>query len=301
MSQSSYRSLSFTIIKDAEFNCCVDEITYLLNNHDAPPEALLITGDPGNGKTLVGEYVATKYNPAEEPEISRKVIIVIKQIESISMSSFFEALLEALGDPSPAQGKLAEKKSRIKKLSESLGLRVVILDEFHDMLPRAIHERAASIKFTKWLMVWLGVHVVMMGLPECKNIIAYSAQIETRLRRVIELRSFSLKDDIETKRFASFMLALFKVSPKAVENFFDSRGEMLKRFILATKGNKRIIKRLLISSIERSEPSSQITIKKLHDAWLIEASKTDPYSKGVKPFKDSIEKIDRALLDAGLM
>lgn len=298
---NSIKSLHNTIIKDNDFNFCVDEITYFLKNPDGVPEALLIVGEPGCGKTFVGEYVVDRFNPAEEVEISKKSVIMIRQIENISLKSFYEALLDALGDPSPTQGKLTDKKMRIIKLKERLGLLVVILDEFHDMLPRTVHERSTSIKFTKWLMVDLKVSVIMMGLPDCLSIIEYSSQIETRLRRVIELRHFSLSDEAETKRFAGFMRALFKSVERSIDNFFDANGELLRRFVLASRGNKRIIKRLLKTAMERSEISTKITLTSLHEAWLLEASKKDPFFKSTMPFKSNIERVNKSLQEAGLM
>lgn len=298
---SALNALSNNIIKDHDFNLCVEEMKSLIERSDGVCEALLIVGEPGCGKTFVAEYVLQKFNPAVDAEISKKSILMIRQIESISIAAFYEALLNAMGDPLPSQGKLSDKKARIIKLKERLGVVCVLLDEFHDMLPSTVHERSVSIKFTKWLMVELKVNVVMLGLPECLQVIRYSSQLETRIRRVIRLYHFSLVDDEQAKRFGSFMRALFKFSPKTIDNFFDKSGEMLKRFMLATQGNKRIIKRLLKIAVEKSSSSNGVSLISLHEAWLFESSKVFFESKQVAPFRANIEQVNNALNEQGLM
>jgi Cdc6-like AAA superfamily ATPase len=295
------KTFSEAMVHDSDFINSIKEIEYVMNQQACTPEALLIVGESGVGKTSIVEHVDKKYQVPESRELSPRPVAFIRQIETISIGSFQEALLAALHDLNPSKGTLTEKKLRIMRYKETLGLILVILDEFHDMLPKTIHERSVSVKFVKWLIVELKVSVVMVGLPACTEIINLSDQIGSRVRRVININHFSLASEAETFRFASFLKSLMKKHPKDIKDLLDESGDGLKRLLLASGGNKRIIKRLLKSAFDLNPQTKEVNFNLLHEAWIIESSKIETKNKKISPFKSSINLINKELLERGLM
>lgn len=295
-------SFQTTLVYQEDFNKALTAIKFVHDYQAICPKCLFIVAESGVGKTSLFERYIESTSTVETAELTPKPAILVKQMAALSKEAFVTALLEKLGDPDPTTGKYLTKCHRLKILKNELGLQVVIIDELHDLFPTySVHDRSKIIVFIKWLLNDLQVSVVLGGDSRTKNIIYVDNQIKTRTTEVIERFPFSMKDDNETIRYAQFIKMIMRMYPAKINGLFSDSSEGIKRLLLATGGNNRVFKNLLVTAFKLSDSKTTISQQTLHLAWLMEASKEGDIGEKILPYKSTLNAVNNELIRLGLL
>lgn len=281
----------------------IEDLEHLLDSHCDTPRMIIVSGEAGTGKTVLlktfVERNKTKYSTKEQ---HLNVIMLNVSTQNKSCDDLAVEILKQLGDIAPTYGNFSKKKQRIERIFLELNVMMVIIDEFHDLIPRSqMDGNNKIIRFIKWLLLnnTHPVSLVLSGCPEIEELIHVDAQIETRCNNLIKLNAYRFISEQDQTEFMILIKSLLKYFPKEI-NVDLTQRLTYKRFILASKGIPRIITAILKRSIELSESDSTVTLKILDKAW----DKTTNYPaehKKVRPFLAPEESIDNKLNELGIM
>ena len=259
------------IVRSAEFVEAVADFESLVQMHDPDdPRAMIISGNAGVGKTALLKTMVKQFAcKADSDAISSQKVVMIKvTTQNKSLSDFAAAILKSLGDPTPTYGSYERKKERIEVLLKAQGVIVVIIDEFHDMIPKSrMDKNSRIVQAVKWLFLneMNPVSVVLAGTTEIEQLLNFDQQINSRCTNLIRLHPFSMFNLDESQRYLSFAKSIVSYMPSKVipaENVF-----FYKRLLLASDGNCRVLKNILVKAIEITPPHEPITMDTMHQAW----------------------------------
>jgi len=238
---------------------------------DRMPNYLLV-GDTNNGKTSIlrefeSRYVVTNV-PPDGPAL--KVLYMqtpAKADESRLYSKILENLNVAHNDSDIASNKLKQVKYHIK----SLGLKVLIIDELHNISPATANRQREFLTTLKFLCNELMISIIAAGIPEVLNVITYDPQLANRFE-TIRLPTW----DNKKEEFISFIKAYEQRLPlKKASNIGTNRelagkiwkmGEGLigeyvtilkKAAVLAVRSGEEKITMAILDKIDYERPSDR--------------------------------------------
>lgn len=163
-----------------------------------------LAGPPSSGKTTVAQELLARYPATRIDGVLVSEVVYVMVREKGKLSSLFEDLLAALGDPLPMLGTQDAKRARLGKLLRAAGVRLVILDEPHHFTD----ERAQSIwvavmQFMKFLQQW-GISVMLMGVKALDRQVTISDEIERRFRVGYCLADYDIGNSAELAQLRDF-------------------------------------------------------------------------------------------------
>jgi len=289
------------LVQDSDYMHAWSALEYTHMAQTIDPRCMLLIGHSGDGKTSILTRYQASCAVKKRHELSPQHVVLVTATSKLSVHNFASRVLRALGDPAPNTGTFASKEERLQCYKQKLGLELVIIDEFHDLLPKGYYDmRSGIVKFIKWLMVELKVSVIMSGLPLSEEILSIDEQIETRCNDIVEFTRFSMCNKEQTQRYASFIKSLMSEFPTSIKGLFSSDGSGLLRLLLATHGNKRRLKDLLIYAIQATPESDSTTQAILHDAWTHTVSRMIRNEAKALPFSSTLKQVKSSLVDLGL-
>lgn len=295
---------SEVVIPTAQTKYGMGELECLLDSHCDTPRMIIVSGEPGTGKTiLLKTFVARNKSKYATEEQHKNVIMLNVSTQNKSCDDLAVEILKQLGDIAPTLGTFSKKKLRIEKLLSSLNVMLIIIDEFHDLIPKSkMDGNNKVIRFIKWLLLnnTHPVSLVLAGCTEIEELIYVDSQIETRCNDIIKMKSYKFKTPEDQSEFMIFLKSLFSHYPIPLSFSLDQRL-IYKRFILASLGNSRILTAFLKRSIELSKSDNPVTLQILEEAWFkTTTEKTKSYIK-IRPFSANELTIDKALNRLGIM
>ncbi len=289
------------IIEEDDFNEAYKLIKYVHSSFSYnQPSGAFIVGESGTGKTAVLESYL-KDNPSSyNNERDHVPVVYINAASTPSIHAFAKILIKAL-DPTGAMPKsILDKQLRIEVLKRELGLELVIVDEFHDMLTTARSPmNTGVVNFVKYLLSQLNVAVIVAGLPHSEEILSADRQIATRCCNTKHMKPFTAINADEGCRFQMYVNGLLEVYPHQFEDM--PTDEFLYRLLLATTGNKRSIKRLFQYAASET-PIGKVTTKRvLDEGWNLVIDVDSRVCINTAPFKATLNKVKKALVKGGLL
>lgn len=291
----------YALVQDFDYQHAWAAIQYTHMAQTLDPRCMLLIGQSGDGKTSILNRYQASCSIKKTHELSPRNVILVTATSKLSVHNFASRILRALGDPAPNTGTFASKEERLLCYKQQLGLELIIIDEFHDLLPKGYFDmRSGIVKFIKWLMIELKVSVVMSGLPLSEEILSIDEQIETRCNEIVEFTGFNMCNKEQTQRYASFIKSLMAEFPTSIRGLFSTDGSGLLRLLLATHGNKRRLKDLLIYAIQTTPDTESTTQAILHDAWTRTVSKMTRNEAKALPFSSTLKQVKSSLVDLGL-
>lgn len=168
----------------------------------------LIVGEGSNGKTWLLKHFVNMHPEHEALDAGSRTIPVafVNAPPNPNQSEFYERILVALGNaPCPPRSKPGERLQQIRKLKQTLDLRLLIIDEVHTILagPRNIQRIMANV--IKDLSNELEVSIVLAGTHLAHNALQIDVQLSTRFP-TLELPNWRFDDD-----FRRLLLSLQQV------------------------------------------------------------------------------------------
>ncbi|MDU0203997.1 TniB family NTP-binding protein [Paenibacillus sp. MAH-36] len=216
---------------------------HMLSKNSAKSECLCIFGESGTGKTTVLELYRDKFPRREESQGSIIPVLIVELPSSATPKDVASKILFELGDPYFDKGTEKTMKVRIVDFIQNCGVQLVILDEFNHLIDsdtKRVLQKVAD--WIKGLANSVNVPIILSGVPSAEKIFRYNIQLDTRFTNRLRLQQFKFNKD-----FRGLLKAIDEAHP-FTESSHLSDPKMTEKLYYATKGNMRILMRLIESA-----------------------------------------------------
>ncbi|KFF58130.1 TniB, partial [Cryobacterium sp. MLB-32] len=123
---------------------------------------LLLVGPTNNGKSMIVEKFRRGHLPVTEPDREHIAVLCVQMPSEPSVLRFYIALLAALGAPLQPRWRLAEVEQMSLSLLRSTGVRMLVIDELHNVLAGAGSSRREFLNLLRFLGNEL--HIPIIGV-----------------------------------------------------------------------------------------------------------------------------------------
>lgn len=145
---------------------------------------LILVGSTNNGKTMIVEKFRRQHQPNEYPCEHRCVlsapILKVQMPPAPDETRFFAAILTALGAPDRLNDRLATKQGLAVRLMGAALVRMLIIDEFHNVLAGSRDQQRRFLNLLRWLGNELRIPIVAVGTAEALRAIQSDDQLANR-------------------------------------------------------------------------------------------------------------------------
>ena len=141
---------------------------------------LLLIGPTNNGKSMIIEKFRRLHPPTSHPEREQVPVLAVQIPTEPSASRFYVALLAALGAPLRPRQRVAEMEQAALGLLRAVGVRVLVIDELHNVLAGQAHTRREFLNLLRFLGNELRIPLVGAGTQEAYLAIRSDDQLENR-------------------------------------------------------------------------------------------------------------------------
>jgi type II secretory pathway predicted ATPase ExeA len=143
---------------------------------------LLIVGDTNNGKTMLVQKFCRDHPPNDNPEGDAAIIPVlyIQAPPTPDEGRFYNSILEKLFAPFRPTDTISKKQFQAIKLLKYVGLRMLIIDEIHQILAGNMNKQRAFLNVIKYLGNELQIPIVGVGTVEAFRALQTDEQLANR-------------------------------------------------------------------------------------------------------------------------
>ena len=141
---------------------------------------LLILGPTNNGKSMIVEKFRRLHPPVSYPDREEIPVLVMQMPSEPSVIRFYVALLAAMGAPLRPRQRLAELEQVALSLMRAVGVRVLVIDELHNVLAGRGDTRREFLNLIRFLGNELRIPLVGVGTREAYLAIRSDDQLENR-------------------------------------------------------------------------------------------------------------------------
>ena len=146
----------------------------------------LIVGDPNNGKTMIALQFYREVLKAMPPKPRRtEVPVVFVQTPADGdLNTLFGLMLRELGAPFIDASRPSKKYIQINRILEFTGTRMLILDEFHNIVECNRFRQKLFLNTLKQLSNELGIPIVLIGTHQALRVIETDQQLGSRFEPI---------------------------------------------------------------------------------------------------------------------
>jgi Bacterial TniB protein len=141
---------------------------------------LLLIGPTNNGKSMIIEKFRRAHPPISHPGREQIPVLAVQMPPEPSVIRFYVALQAALGAPMRPRLRLAELEQTTLGLLRAVGVRVLIIDELHNVLAGRGDVRREFLNLIRFLGNELRIPLVGVGTREAYLAIRSDDQLENR-------------------------------------------------------------------------------------------------------------------------
>lgn len=167
---------------------------------------LLLVGPTNNGKSMIVEKFRRGHLPLTEADREHIPVLCVQMPSEPSVLRFYIALLAALGAPLQTRRRLADVEQVSLKLLRATGVRMLVIDELHNILAGMGNSRREFLNLLRFLGNELRIPIIGVGTREAYLAVRSDDQLENRFEPVV-LPLWSLGADT-VSLLASFAAAL---------------------------------------------------------------------------------------------
>lgn len=253
------------------------------------PECIFIDGDTGAGKSTLSREYVKRYPPTEEDDgtkIQVKMPVLLTTIPiPATIKNMVTEMLNDIGDPLAGKGTTQDRTNRLRDFLKDCGVELIIIDELqHFKSNGKVLEDVSD-----WLKNLLGkteIPMVLIGLPEAKDVLNKNPQLSRRFANRQTLEPFKFKTAEQIDEFRKFLYTIDMRLPLEKRSNLASY-DMASRFYYASDGVVAYIMKLVRygtkTALERKEESLSLEI--LADAFDLHVKhdkpeKGNPFMKG---------------------
>jgi hypothetical protein len=211
---------------------------------------LLLIGPTNNGKSMVVERFRRQHPPVTEAERENIPVVCMQMPSDPSALRFYMALLAALGAPFRPRQRLADVERLALSLLHEVGVRMLVIDELHNVLAGRGEARREFLNLLRFLGNELHIPLVGVGTREAYLAVRSDDQLENRFEPFV-LPLWEVGDETRSL-LASFAASFPLHSPSSIDT------EDMARYLLArSEGTIGELARLLtaaaVAAVESGE------------------------------------------------
>lgn len=244
------------------------ELEMLLRLDDAVrPQGRLLVGYSLMGKTTIISEFVQRHPASDNPsgDMAHVPIVCVQYPESASGSIYAE-ILGALNARMPRGTKVQDIRRACVDLLRRVGMLILIIDEFHNILEGSQHAQVKAVNSVKYLMNQLHRPVVVAGTEEVIAATRTDRQISSRLP-LLPLQRFKHDEDF-LDLLAAYELVLPLRKPSTL--YDPDLGELIYQHTLGITGDvSDLLNAAAIMAIESgTEQITSAEINALKDTTL---------------------------------
>lgn len=141
---------------------------------------LLLVGPTNNGKSMIIEKFRRTHPSVSHPDREEIPVLVVQMPSEPSVIRFYTALLAALGAPLRPRQRCAELEQLTLTLLRRVAVRVLVIDELHNVLAGRADTRREFLNLIRFLGNELRIPLVGVGTREAYLAIRSDDQLENR-------------------------------------------------------------------------------------------------------------------------
>jgi hypothetical protein len=219
----------------------LDELLTHPKTHRMPN--LLIVGDTNAGKTMLANRFVQLHPADDNPEGDAAIVpvLAIQAPPGPDEGRFYNAILEALFAPYNPRERVAQKQVQVLRILKGVGLRMLIIDEVHNVLTGPVTKQRQFLNVLKYLGNDLQIPLVGLGTKEALRAVQADPQLANRFEPAA-LPCWQLNQEFQML-LASFeqVLPLRKASRLADE-------QMARKLLVLSEGSLGELSLLLTSA-----------------------------------------------------
>lgn len=172
---------------------------------DRPP-SMLIVGQSNMGKTsLVRQFQKSKTPPpAPSDEHIHVPVLYVQSPPTADGAALYSSILRSINAPFAPSWSIARKQDQVLRLLETIGTKVLIVDELHSMLEGKSDQRGIYMNVLKHLSNELRISIVGVGTKQVLRVIQTDQQMGSRFS------PFILKKWAYDRSYAVFVVQIAK-------------------------------------------------------------------------------------------
>lgn len=146
------------------------------------PENLLLLAPTGNGKSFVLERFREKHPSNDNPDGEAAIVPVLhaEVPEEPTLDALRVAILKRLHAPTNPRNNRADRRAEVFEVLGRVGVKVLLVDELHNLLFASALEREKTLAFFRALGNELRINVVAAGTQDARRILQSDAQLLNR-------------------------------------------------------------------------------------------------------------------------
>lgn len=141
---------------------------------------LLLVGPTNNGKSMIIERFRRQHPPDHTADIEHISVLCVQMPSDPSVPRFYTAVLAALGSPLGPRRRVPELEQLALSVMRSVGVRVLVIDELHNVLAGRADVRREFLNLLRFLGNELRIPLVGVGTREAYLAIRSDDQLENR-------------------------------------------------------------------------------------------------------------------------
>ncbi len=227
---------------------------------------LLLIGPTNNGKSMIIEKFRRTRPPVSHPDREQIPVLVVQMPSDPSVTWFYVAVLAAMGAPLRPRQRLAELEQAALTLLRAAGVRLLAVDELHNVLAGRGEARREFLNLIRFLGNELRIPLVGAGTWEAYLAIGSDDQLENRFQ------PFPLPR-WEPDQEACCLLASFAASFPLRRRSGIATGEMARYLLTRSEGTIGELAHLLTGAAAAAIESGE---EALNQRTLLMADYTGP-------------------------
>lgn len=213
---------------------------------------LLLVGPTNNGKSMIVEKFRRGHLPVTEADREHIPVLCVQMPSDPSVLRFYIALLAALGAPLQPRLRLVDVEQMSLSLLRSTGVRMLVIDELHNVLAGPGSSRREFLNLLRFLGNELRIPIIGVGTREAYLAVRSDDQLENRFEPVV-LPLWTVSADT-VSLLASFAAALPLQQPSSIAT--DDMAQYLLARCEGTIGElAHLLTAAAIAAVESGEES----------------------------------------------
>ena len=141
---------------------------------------LLLIGPTNNGKSMIVEKFRRTHPPVSLEDREDIPVLVVQMPSDPTVIRFYVAVLAAMGAPLRPRQRLAELEQVALQLLRQVGVRLLVIDELHNVLSGTVPVRREFLNLLRFLGNELRIPLVGVGTRDAYLAIRADDQLENR-------------------------------------------------------------------------------------------------------------------------
>lgn len=247
----------------------------------------VIVGDSGSGKTTLVKAFIKRFNAKPVDDSNDSLLAkacYIRSPSNMNPLDLFRSILSGMGEPGTIQGSEVELRRRIVQQLKNKNYRVLVFDEFQQVVEKVGVKSARQIAdYLKELVDESGLFLIFAGTSKVMNLLKVNEQFESRCSLIIRKKLLSVSTKSNHTLFVNYLLTLNKVLQFTQVDF--TKPEINLPIFAVTNGDLRQLSILIRKAIYNAESENRDEVLKKDFVDVSSAvrvnqqRKSNPFSK----------------------